>query len=198
MGLRFRCRRVVNNDTPNLRRKNHTREQDQHASGVHSETAVLAGGCFWGVPGVFQHLRGVTQVASGYTGGAANTAEYERVSDGDTRHAELQAPRCRQRCSRHDVQFAVTVTLQLCACPVDAIEQLQPAGESLPEKLTFSSSVLQRQANELFQNTHFRVVAGNKHTIRQGMEVGLSEAMLEQVGLLGLVVYSIHHQISHP
>lgn len=62
--------------------------QDEHASGVHSETAVLAGGCFWGVQGVFEHLRGVTQVASGYTGGAANTAEYERVSDGDTGHAE--------------------------------------------------------------------------------------------------------------
>ncbi len=62
--------------------------QDEPAGGVHSETAVLSGGCFWGVQGVFEHLRGVTQVASGYTGGAANTAQYERVSDGDTGHAE--------------------------------------------------------------------------------------------------------------
>jgi len=62
--------------------------QDEPASNAHAETAVLAGGCFWGVQGVFEHLRGVTQVASGYTGGAADTAEYERVSEGDTGHAE--------------------------------------------------------------------------------------------------------------
>lgn len=62
--------------------------QDEHANNAHSETAVVAGGCFWGVQGVFEHVRGVTQVASGYTGGAADTAQYERVSDGDTGHAE--------------------------------------------------------------------------------------------------------------
>ena len=52
------------------------------------ETAVLAGGCFWGVPAVFQHLKGVTQVTSGYSGGTANTAVYEKVSSGATGHAE--------------------------------------------------------------------------------------------------------------
>jgi peptide-methionine (S)-S-oxide reductase len=62
--------------------------QDEHAAGVHTETAVLAGGCFWGVQGVFEHVRGVTQVAAGYSGGAADTAHYERVGDGDTGHAE--------------------------------------------------------------------------------------------------------------
>jgi len=55
---------------------------------AHSETAVFAGGCFWGVQGVFQHVKGVTSAVSGYAGGAANTAQYERVSDGDTGHAE--------------------------------------------------------------------------------------------------------------
>jgi peptide-methionine (S)-S-oxide reductase len=50
--------------------------------------AVLAGGCFWGVQGVFQHVRGVKRVESGYAGGARDTAQYERVSDGDTGHAE--------------------------------------------------------------------------------------------------------------
>ncbi|MBK5513760.1 peptide-methionine (S)-S-oxide reductase MsrA [Pseudomonas sp. TH08] len=53
-----------------------------------SETAVFAGGCFWGVQGVFQHVKGVQKAVSGYAGGAANTAEYERVSEGDTGHAE--------------------------------------------------------------------------------------------------------------
>ena len=53
-----------------------------------SETAVFAGGCFWGVQGVFQHVKGVTSAVSGYTGGTQGNAEYERVSDGDTGHAE--------------------------------------------------------------------------------------------------------------
>ena len=53
-----------------------------------SATLVLGGGCFWGVQGVFQHVKGVTSVTSGYSGGAANTAEYETVSSGNTGHAE--------------------------------------------------------------------------------------------------------------
>ncbi|MGY2185260.1 Peptide methionine sulfoxide reductase MsrA/MsrB [compost metagenome] len=55
---------------------------------AHSETAVFAGGCFWGVQGVFQHVKGVKDAVSGYAGGAANTAQYERVSNGNTGHAE--------------------------------------------------------------------------------------------------------------
>jgi peptide-methionine (S)-S-oxide reductase len=52
------------------------------------QTAVLAGGCFWGVQGVFEHVRGVKQVVSGYAGGEKSTAEYETVSSGTTGHAE--------------------------------------------------------------------------------------------------------------
>ncbi|CAD6527506.1 peptide-methionine (S)-S-oxide reductase MsrA [Paraburkholderia metrosideri] len=62
--------------------------QDEQVGATHSETAVFAGGCFWGVQGVFEHVRGVKQVASGYSGGAAGTAQYETVSEGDTGHAE--------------------------------------------------------------------------------------------------------------
>jgi peptide-methionine (S)-S-oxide reductase len=57
-------------------------------AGVPSETAVLAGGCFWGVQGVFQHVKGVTEAESGYTGGLRETANYETVSTGTTGHAE--------------------------------------------------------------------------------------------------------------
>ena len=57
-------------------------------STAHSETAIFAGGCFWGVQGVFQHVRGVKSAISGFTGGGSDTAHYERVSDGDTGHAE--------------------------------------------------------------------------------------------------------------
>jgi peptide-methionine (S)-S-oxide reductase len=53
-----------------------------------SETATLSGGCFWGVQGVYEHVKGVTRVYAGYTGGAASTAVYEVVSTGATGHAE--------------------------------------------------------------------------------------------------------------
>ncbi|AZG77695.1 peptide-methionine (S)-S-oxide reductase MsrA [Methylocystis rosea] len=49
---------------------------------------VLAGGCFWGVQGVFQRVKGVSRAVSGYAGGAKETARYEKVSQGDTGHAE--------------------------------------------------------------------------------------------------------------
>jgi len=53
-----------------------------------AQTAVLSGGCFWGVQGVFEHVRGVRRVVSGYAGGARDTAEYGNVSTGSTGHAE--------------------------------------------------------------------------------------------------------------
>jgi peptide-methionine (S)-S-oxide reductase len=52
------------------------------------QTAVLAGGCFWGVDAVFKHVKGVEKVVSGYSGGDAATADYETVSSGSTGHAE--------------------------------------------------------------------------------------------------------------
>lgn len=53
-----------------------------------SEVAVVAGGCFWGVQGVFQHVDGVSGAVSGYAGGAKDTADYHTVSAGSTGHAE--------------------------------------------------------------------------------------------------------------
>jgi len=53
-----------------------------------SEVAVVAGGCFWGVQGVFQHVEGVTGAVSGYAGGSADTAHYEMVGTNTTGHAE--------------------------------------------------------------------------------------------------------------
>jgi peptide-methionine (S)-S-oxide reductase len=58
------------------------------AAGPHHGTAVFAGGCFWGVQGVYQHVKGVDEAESGYTGGQASTANYETVSMGTTGHAE--------------------------------------------------------------------------------------------------------------
>jgi peptide-methionine (S)-S-oxide reductase len=58
------------------------------ASMTAKQTAVFSGGCFWGVQAVFQHVKGVISATSGYSGGSAKTAEYERVSTGETGHAE--------------------------------------------------------------------------------------------------------------
>ncbi|NLS06720.1 peptide-methionine (S)-S-oxide reductase MsrA [Rhizobium sp. P32RR-XVIII] len=56
--------------------------------GAGLETAVFAGGCFWGVQGVFQHVDGVVSATSGYAGGVKSSAQYETVSTGSTGHAE--------------------------------------------------------------------------------------------------------------
>lgn len=58
------------------------------ASAKGEQTAVLAGGCFWGVEAVFEHVKGVIKVTSGYSGGSADTAQYATVSTGETGHAE--------------------------------------------------------------------------------------------------------------
>ena len=61
---------------------------DETATGAASEVAVLAGGCFWGVQGLFQHVKGVNNAVSGYAGGDKKTAHYETVGTGSTGHAE--------------------------------------------------------------------------------------------------------------
>ncbi len=61
---------------------------DEPAGTEHTATAIFAGGCFWGVQGVFQHVKGVTNAVSGYAGGDSRTATYDSVSEGDTGHAE--------------------------------------------------------------------------------------------------------------
>jgi peptide-methionine (S)-S-oxide reductase len=58
------------------------------AAAPRTETAVLAGGCFWGMESVFEHVKGVTDVVSGYAGGSAKDADYNAVSSESTGHAE--------------------------------------------------------------------------------------------------------------
>jgi peptide-methionine (S)-S-oxide reductase len=61
---------------------------DEHVSTPKTETAVFAGGCFWGVQGVFQRVKGVTETMAGYSGGTKETANYNDVSSERTTHAE--------------------------------------------------------------------------------------------------------------
>ena len=61
---------------------------DVRAAATRTETMIVAGGCFWGVQGVFQHVRGVSNAVSGYSGGNRETAAYDKVGGGNTGHAE--------------------------------------------------------------------------------------------------------------
>ena len=65
-----------------------TPEKPADTKSGQTETAVFAGGCFWGMEGVFEHVKGVTDVKSGFSGGKRKNPSYEQVSDGDTGHAE--------------------------------------------------------------------------------------------------------------
>jgi peptide-methionine (S)-S-oxide reductase len=66
----------------------HGQSKAARARSPFTQTAVLAGGCFWGVEAVFEHTKGVLDVVSGYAGGPAASADYNTVSGGRTRHAE--------------------------------------------------------------------------------------------------------------
>lgn len=66
----------------------YARAESPTRPGTNLQTAVFAGGCFWGVNAVFKHVKGVTEVESGYAGGEASTAQYDKVSSGATGHAE--------------------------------------------------------------------------------------------------------------
>jgi peptide-methionine (S)-S-oxide reductase len=73
-------------------------------SSATQQTAVFAGGCFWGVDAVFKHVKGVDRVVSGYAGGGGSTAQYERVSTGTTGHAEsVEVTYDPARVSYHDL-----------------------------------------------------------------------------------------------
>jgi peptide-methionine (S)-S-oxide reductase len=65
-----------------------TMDELSNSAAAAEQTAVFAGGCFWGVDAVFKHVKGVSEVVSGYAGGEAGTAYYELVSSGKTGHAE--------------------------------------------------------------------------------------------------------------
>jgi peptide-methionine (S)-S-oxide reductase len=79
LGTGFAAEKAVNLPPP---------AQDMPAAAAATETAVFAGGCFWGVQAVFQHTRGVLNAVSGYAGGEKATAKYELIGSGRTGHAE--------------------------------------------------------------------------------------------------------------
>ena len=108
------------------------------------QTAVFAGGCFWGVDAVFKHVRGVTEVVSGYAGGAANTARYELVSNGDTGHAEAV------KISFDDARISYAQLLQVFFSvahnPTELNRQGNDVGTQYRSAIFYTSAAQQQQA----------------------------------------------------
>ena len=82
------CSVASSSSTPDVDVKQFAPVEVEGSAAKGTQTAVFAGGCFWGVEGVFEHVKGVTDVRSGYAGGDAKSADYDQVSSGNTTHAE--------------------------------------------------------------------------------------------------------------
>jgi peptide-methionine (S)-S-oxide reductase len=103
-----------------------------------SEVAILAGGCFWGVQGVFQHVQGVTSAVSGYAGGAADTAHYEMVGTHTTGHAESV------RITFDPRRISYGQMLQIYFSVAHNPTELSVAGQSLPDRTVSAASEVRR------------------------------------------------------
>lgn len=109
------------------------------------QTAVFAGGCFWGVDAVYKHVRGVSDVESGYAGGSAATAHYEQVSRGDTGHAEA----VRIRFNPEKVTYAqlLQVFVSVAHDPTQLNRQGNDVGSQYRSAIFYTSADQQRQSN---------------------------------------------------
>ncbi|MDD2914536.1 MAG: peptide-methionine (S)-S-oxide reductase MsrA [Gallionella sp.] len=108
------------------------------------QTAVFAGGCFWGVDAVFKHVKGVSEVVSGYAGGSADTAHYEQVGNGDTGHAE--AVRVRFDPARVSYQQLLQVFFSVAHNPTQLNYQGPDVGSQYRSAIFYTSAEQQRIA----------------------------------------------------
>jgi len=114
------------------------------------ETAVFAGGCFWGVDAVFKHVKGVTEVVSGYAGGSsAATAHYEQVSNGDTGHAE--SVRVRFNPARVSYQQLLQVFFSVAHDPTQRNRQGPDVGSQYRSAIFYISAEQQNIAQNYIQ-----------------------------------------------
>jgi peptide-methionine (S)-S-oxide reductase len=113
------------------------------------ETAVFAGGCFWGVDAVFKHVKGVSEVVSGYAGGAAATAHYEQVSEGDTGHAE--SVRVRFDPARVSYQQLLQVFFSVAHDPTQLNRQGPDTGSQYRSAIFYTSAGQQKIAQSYIQ-----------------------------------------------
>jgi peptide-methionine (S)-S-oxide reductase len=116
-----------------------------NASAAQTEQmAVFAGGCFWGVDAVFKHVKGVSEVVSGYAGGAAATAHYEMVSEGTTGHAE--SVRVRFNPAQVSYQQLLQVFFSVAHDPTELNRQGPDAGSQYRSAIFYTSAEQQQIA----------------------------------------------------
>ena len=113
------------------------------------QTAVFAGGCFWGVDAVFKHVKGVFDVVSGYAGGSAVTAHYEQVSDGNTGHAE--AVRIRFNPAQISYQQLLQVFFSVAHDPTQLNRQGPDVGSQYRSAIFYTSVEQQKMAQSTIQ-----------------------------------------------
>jgi peptide-methionine (S)-S-oxide reductase len=119
------------------------------ASAKAQETAVFAGGCFWGVDAVFKHVKGVTEVVSGYAGGEASTAHYEMVSEGTTGHAE--SVQLRFDPAKVSYQQLLQVFFSVVHNPTQLNFQGPDSGTQYRSAIFYTSAEQQQQAQSFIQ-----------------------------------------------
>ena len=108
------------------------------------ESVVVAGGCFWGVQAVYQHLKGVTSATSGYAGGAAKDAHYEKVSTGTTGHAE--SVRVVYDASRISLGQVLKIFFQVAHDPTELNRQGPDEGTQYRSAIFYSGDAQRRIA----------------------------------------------------
>jgi len=113
------------------------------------QTAVFAGGCFWGVDAVFKHVKGVSDVVSGYAGGNAATAHYQQVSNGDTGHAE--AVRVRFNPAQVSYQQLLQVFFSVAHDPTQLDRQGPDVGSQYRSAIFYTSTEQQKIAQSTLQ-----------------------------------------------
>lgn len=113
------------------------------------QTAVFAGGCFWGVDAVFKHVKGVASVESGYAGGNAEQASYETVSSGRTGHAE--AVRVRFNPAQVSYQQLLQVFFVVAHDPTQLNRQGPDVGSQYRSAIFFADSEQQKSATDLIK-----------------------------------------------
>ena len=113
------------------------------------QTAVFAGGCFWGVDAVFKHVKGVSDVVSGYAGGNVTTAHYEQVSSGNTGHAE--SVRVRFDPAQVSYQQLLQVFFKVAHDPTQLNRQGPDAGTQYRSAIFYTSEEQQKIAQNYIQ-----------------------------------------------
>ena len=113
------------------------------------QTAIFAGGCFWGVDAVFKHVKGVTEVVAGYAGGSAATAHYERVGRGDTGHAE--AVQIRFDPVRVSYQQLLQVFFSVAHNPTELNRQGNDVGSQYRSAIFYTNAEQQQIAQNYIQ-----------------------------------------------